>query len=504
MQKAEYSPWSGNNFPCNKQNMLAVSVSEKEADLPAGDLKQNVDGYVECGKRPSIVAKVLNVITKLWDFAGQSDTTYPRQTPEPSPYTIEKEIPCERKTISVTATMPIFETKKDGTGRLTVPLDYDSTADDVAMTPAGVYVEDVPPGGRTTTRPVGLRKRRKQSGKGNQQTAVTGCGETVKVGGKNRKDKKRSYLRNDICDDSLPLSMDEWYDYRNDEYGMMDPIGSGCYLSTSFSPSSIESVNSFHDALQDFGALVLGACMQGSFGAAGPSSSSADVTVTTSPHQPGNFSARRSSTTLAPSVEERVKPKCDINSDRSDFVVVTEREVFTTPSASPARRRPPRGLCTAFTYYFNKPPSTESQQNEEDEEDDEEDDSDNVTEDEFDDSKGCGGGIDVYDDDDDSVVFCDDFDDSNSSSGFEERKVRFCQKPVIHVMRAWDFAYRQARKGEWEMAARDRERFRKRIDDLEQVLGPALQPSVRDKIYAERFNRPESPARKMETTEFPT
>lgn len=273
----------------------------------------------------------------------------------------------------------------------------------------------------------------------------------------------------------------------------------------------MESVNSFHDALQDLGALVLGACMQGSFGAAGPSSSSADVIVTPSPHQPAacNLSARRCSTTLAPSVDERVKPKCDINSDRSDFVVVTDREVFTTPSASPARQRPPRGLCTAFTFYF-KPPSKESRQNEEDEEDDEEDDSDNVSEDEYDNGRGCGDEVDFDydDDDDDSVVFCedpDDFDDSNSSSGFEERKVRFCQKPVIHVMRAWDFAYRQARKGEWEMAARDRERFRKRIDDLEQMLGPALQSSVRDKIYAERFSRPEeSPARTMETTEFPT
>ncbi|KFB41580.1 AGAP004848-PA-like protein [Anopheles sinensis] len=468
MQKAEYSPWSGNNFPCNKQNMLAVNVSEKEADLPEGDLKPNVDGYVECGKRPSLVAKVLNVITRLWDFAGQSDSTFASQTPD----TIEKEDPCERKTISVTATMPIFETKKDGTGRLTVPLDYDSTADDVAMTPAGVYVEDVPTCGRTTTRPVGLRKRRKQSAKGNQQTAA--AGESVKVGGKNRKDKKRSHLRNDIYDDSLALSMDEWYDYRNDEYG--DPIGSGCYLSTSFSPSSIESVNSFHDALQDLGALVLGACMQGSFGSAGgPSSSSVDVTP--SPH----LSARRSSTTQpAPSVDERVQPKCDISSDRSDFVVVTDREVFTTPSASPARRRPPRGLCTAFTYYFNKPPSTDPMSH----------------------MLGhymlsqCPLGQTKVVTWTNHILFVD----------YRSYNVRFCQKPVIHVMRAWDFAYRQARKGEWEMAARDRERFRKRIDDLEPVLGPALQPSVRDKIYAERFSRPEEspPARAMETTDFPT
>lgn len=55
-------------------------------------------------------------------------------------------------------------------------------------------------------------------------------------------------------------------------------------------------------------------------------------------------------------------------------------------------------------------------------------------------------------------------------------------------MRTWDFAYRQARKGEWEMAARDRERFKKRIHETEDVLSIVFDKNVRDRVYQERFN----------------
>lgn len=72
-------------------------------------------------------------------------------------------------------------------------------------------------------------------------------------------------------------------------------------------------------------------------------------------------------------------------------------------------------------------------------------------------------------------------------SGFEEKKVQFNLKPVVHVMRTWDFAYRQARKGEWEMAARDRERFKKRIKETEIILCPVFDQNLRDKVYRERF-----------------
>lgn len=58
------------------------------------------------------------------------------------------------------------------------------------------------------------------------------------------------------------------------------------------------------------------------------------------------------------------------------------------------------------------------------------------------------------------------------------RKVRFQTDDdlvVIYHMRYWDFAYRQARKGPWEVAAVDRCRFWRRIKDLESVISPCLQ-----------------------------
>ena len=45
---------------------------------------------------------------------------------------------------------------------------------------------------------------------------------------------------------------------------------------------------------------------------------------------------------------------------------------------------------------------------------------------------------------------------------------------VVYQMRHWDFAYREARKGTWELAAVDRCRFWRRIKDLESLLSPCL------------------------------
>ncbi|XP_028417764.1 uncharacterized protein LOC114542382 [Dendronephthya gigantea] len=45
---------------------------------------------------------------------------------------------------------------------------------------------------------------------------------------------------------------------------------------------------------------------------------------------------------------------------------------------------------------------------------------------------------------------------------------------VVYEMRHWDFAYREARKGHWELAAADRCRFRRRIQELELILTPCL------------------------------
>ncbi|XP_059621200.1 uncharacterized protein LOC132264880 [Phlebotomus argentipes] len=94
---------------------------------------------------------------------------------------------------------------------------------------------------------------------------------------------------------------------------------------------------------------------------------------------------------------------------------------------------------------------------------------------------------------DDTVSETSDSDDESEEypvqldSGFEERKVRFNLKPEVHVIRAWDFAYRRARKGHWEQVARDRDRFEKRILSLSSVLSPVLDKSHREKIFAGRF-----------------
>lgn len=103
-----------------------------------------------------------------------------------------------------------------------------------------------------------------------------------------------------------------------------------------------------------------------------------------------------------------------------------------------------------------------------------------------------------YDDDDDSEEeetddnSCDEDSEDTLShqpdSGFEERKVQFNLNPEVHVMRTWDFAYRQARKGDWEMAARDRERFKKRILETENALSTVFDKNLRDKVYKERFS----------------
>lgn len=65
--------------------------------------------------------------------------------------------------------------------------------------------------------------------------------------------------------------------------------------------------------------------------------------------------------------------------------------------------------------------------------------------------------------------------------------MRFNTKPTVHVMHTWSYAYRAARKGEWEMYARDRERFKLRIQRTALTLNPILQREHRQKIYEKRF-----------------
>lgn len=68
------------------------------------------------------------------------------------------------------------------------------------------------------------------------------------------------------------------------------------------------------------------------------------------------------------------------------------------------------------------------------------------------------------------------------------REVKFdITKNKIHNMVAWSYAYKQARKGQWEQVALDRFRFHQRIKKVNVVLEKILNCSHRQRIYFERF-----------------
>ncbi|XP_063987919.1 uncharacterized protein LOC135168027 isoform X1 [Diachasmimorpha longicaudata] len=73
-----------------------------------------------------------------------------------------------------------------------------------------------------------------------------------------------------------------------------------------------------------------------------------------------------------------------------------------------------------------------------------------------------------------------------------EQKVRFNLEPTIHTMIQWNYAYRAARRGPWEQMARDRDRFRGRINCIGRVLDPILTVEHRECIWHDRFSVNES------------
>lgn len=54
-------------------------------------------------------------------------------------------------------------------------------------------------------------------------------------------------------------------------------------------------------------------------------------------------------------------------------------------------------------------------------------------------------------------------------------------------MVTWSYAYQAARKGPWEIHARDRMRFKRRIDSVEMALEGIFDKEHREKVFAERF-----------------
>lgn len=69
-----------------------------------------------------------------------------------------------------------------------------------------------------------------------------------------------------------------------------------------------------------------------------------------------------------------------------------------------------------------------------------------------------------------------------------KKRVHFGNVKVHHLIK-WSFAYQLARKGKWEEAARDRERFAKRILSVQPILSQVLDPLHRQRIYNSRFSK---------------
>ncbi|RVE50636.1 hypothetical protein evm_004760 [Chilo suppressalis] len=68
------------------------------------------------------------------------------------------------------------------------------------------------------------------------------------------------------------------------------------------------------------------------------------------------------------------------------------------------------------------------------------------------------------------------------------KSVRFSSDPPkVHVMRVWAFAARQARAGHWERCALDRDRFKRRIADVDMAVSWVLQPRHRSRVMFQRF-----------------
>ncbi|XP_061576801.1 protein phosphatase 1 regulatory subunit 15B [Cololabis saira] len=68
--------------------------------------------------------------------------------------------------------------------------------------------------------------------------------------------------------------------------------------------------------------------------------------------------------------------------------------------------------------------------------------------------------------------------DQNQSRA-AQKQVRFSPTVQVHHMRTWAFARQASRHGPWEELARDRDRFRRRIQEAERTIGYCLSPAHR-------------------------
>lgn len=55
-----------------------------------------------------------------------------------------------------------------------------------------------------------------------------------------------------------------------------------------------------------------------------------------------------------------------------------------------------------------------------------------------------------------------------------QKKVRIVDKLNIKILYVWSFAHKQARKDIWQQIARDRSRFKERINNYDSIISPIL------------------------------
>ena len=67
-------------------------------------------------------------------------------------------------------------------------------------------------------------------------------------------------------------------------------------------------------------------------------------------------------------------------------------------------------------------------------------------------------------------------------------QVHFSSEAPVHIVLAgdekWAADYKQARIGHWEALARDRVRFMKRIEQMEQTISWVLTPQHRSRVFS--------------------
>lgn len=72
----------------------------------------------------------------------------------------------------------------------------------------------------------------------------------------------------------------------------------------------------------------------------------------------------------------------------------------------------------------------------------------------------------------------------------EMKKVTFNEdKNRIHIMVAWNFAYRKSRENIYGAMVLDRLRFKRRIQETELLLNNILNYNHRCEVYESRFNK---------------